>query len=78
MYNSNMLTAHFVTSHSQYLSQPAFDNTQVYASCNCYQYENMPDIIFRVVQNNSQINFGKTIAYIIIFICMFVKTMGIF
>ena len=56
MYNGNMLIAHFITSHSQYLSQPAFDNTQFYASCNCYQYENITDTIFRVVQNNSNIN----------------------
>ena len=57
MYNGNLLIAHFITSHSQSVSQPAFDNTQFYASCNCYQYENITDTRFRVVQNNSRIHF---------------------
>ena len=58
MYNGNTLIAHFVTSHTMIMSQPSFDNTPFYAACHCYQYGIFSDIIFRVQQNSSLINFG--------------------
>ena len=51
-----MLIAHFVTSHTTTLSQPDFVFSPFYAACHCYQYRNVTDAVFRVVQNNAYSN----------------------